>query len=466
MLSAVLRAAAFTAFVLSTRSRRRCAPPRRCSRPGAAAVRSLNFFAAPALVAYAADAGDVRRARCGSRNHALPLAVRSSGHSYSGASTRKGALIVDVSRIAHAEAAQSGGGPALRCGAGASTGAVLEAADAAGLVVVAGSSLSVSMAGFSLGGGFGMISRSLGLGADNVLEITAVLANGSLVVADKHHHRRLFDVMRAAGGGTFAVAVEFVIRAHPQLPVYRSLLYQHTPDFAPDFMRAVLHNASFWEPAGGAGPRPAKPGAPDCLSCTHLFLGGEQPGGTGLGLYAGASHAAADAALAPLLALAASHPDAFSLADHANHSNYLPFARYLSSLDPNELPARNFLTSIAVPAAHLGAALTRDAAAVVSSLAESALSVRTLGYECALGGAASLPRSGAAVPAGIRAAACLLVPLSSWASPALDAAEEAWVAAAAAALGAHGGAAYVNEFSSVAAVGEHPRRRLYGDRYG
>lgn len=100
--------------------------------------------------------------------------------------------------------------------------------DAVDRVVLGGSSHTVSPGGYTLGGGHSPISRSLGLGVDNVLEFTMVDVDGNLVVstADKTEITYengtmysssdvdLFWALRGGGGGTFGVVTEFVLKMH------------------------------------------------------------------------------------------------------------------------------------------------------------------------------------------------------------------------------------------------------------
>ncbi len=65
------------------------------------------------------------------------------------------------------------------------------------------------------GGGHGPASRNYGLGADQVLEATVVLANGSIVTANRCQHPDLFFAIRGGGGGTYGVVVETKIKAYP-----------------------------------------------------------------------------------------------------------------------------------------------------------------------------------------------------------------------------------------------------------
>ena len=78
-----------------------------------------------------------------------------------------------------------------------------------------GSCGSVGVAGLTLGGGFGLLSRKLGVAADNLLRVEIVTADGEIVAADDTLHPDLFSASRGGGGGTFGIATSFTFRAHP-----------------------------------------------------------------------------------------------------------------------------------------------------------------------------------------------------------------------------------------------------------
>jgi FAD/FMN-containing dehydrogenase len=69
------------------------------------------------------------------------------------------------------------------------------------------------------GGGHGPASRDFGLGADQVLDMRVVLANGSVVTANRCTHTDLFYALRGGGGGTYGVVLSATVKAHPMVNV-------------------------------------------------------------------------------------------------------------------------------------------------------------------------------------------------------------------------------------------------------
>lgn len=165
----------------------------------------------PAAVAYVRHADDIRTALTHAREHAVPLAVRSGGHSYAGWSSGDGRLIVDVSAMTDVRVE----GDTAVVGAGARLIDVYRALTARGLTVPGGSCPTVGIAGLTLGGGHGVISRSYGLTCDSLTEVTLVTADGRRLTASASEHPDLFWALRGAGNAQFGVVTEFRFRTHP-----------------------------------------------------------------------------------------------------------------------------------------------------------------------------------------------------------------------------------------------------------
>ena len=80
-----------------------------------------------------------------------------------------------------------------------------------GLVLPGGSCPTVAAAGFTLGGGFGLLSRQLGLMIDSLLAAEIVLASGEVILCNQTHHQDLFWALRGAGGGNFGIGFQRAI---------------------------------------------------------------------------------------------------------------------------------------------------------------------------------------------------------------------------------------------------------------
>jgi FAD/FMN-containing dehydrogenase len=186
----------------------------------------------PALIARCADTADVVRAVTFARERELLLAVRGGGHSFPGYSTCDGGLVIDLSRMrsvvvnADTRTARVGGG---------AWGADLDGATQRhALATTLGQISNTGVAGLTLGGGFGWLSRRFGLACDNLISVELVTADGKVRRVGEHDEPDLFWAIRG-GGGNFGVATSFEYRLHPLDP---TVLAGHV-----DFPTAQLKDA-------------------------------------------------------------------------------------------------------------------------------------------------------------------------------------------------------------------------------
>ena len=171
----------------------------------------------PALIARCTDAADVIAAVTFAREKGVALAVRSGGHNAAGLGVWDDALVVDLSplRYVRVDPRKS----EVRVGGGCTWGDVDHATHAFGLAVPAGFISTTGVAGLTLGGGLGYLTRKYGLSVDNLLSADVVLANGGFVTASETENPDLFWALRG-GGGNFGVVTSFLFRAHPVHTVY------------------------------------------------------------------------------------------------------------------------------------------------------------------------------------------------------------------------------------------------------
>jgi FAD/FMN-containing dehydrogenase len=172
----------------------------------------INLDRYPLAIVQAANAQDVAAAVNFARSGALPLAVRSGGHSLAHLSVIDGALVVDLSTMKRVEI-----DPEARIGrvqAGATSGDLAGPANALGLALTTGDTHSVGMGGLVTGGGIGFMVRKYGLAIDNLLEAQVVTASGEIVTASETEHADLFWAIRG-GGGNVGIVTEFTFRLAP-----------------------------------------------------------------------------------------------------------------------------------------------------------------------------------------------------------------------------------------------------------
>ena len=132
-----------------------------------------------------------------------------------------------------------------KVGGGCTTGAVDRACQAHGLATVTGRVSTTGIAGFTLGGGSGMLERRFGFAVDNLLAVELVTADGELITADHQTHSDLFWALRG-GGGNFGVVMSLTFRLHPIEPVVTGGLILHHANRGVDVLhhlRSVMETA-------------------------------------------------------------------------------------------------------------------------------------------------------------------------------------------------------------------------------
>jgi len=202
----------------------------------------------PAAIARCLIEADVQEAVRFAAEHRMLLSVRGGGHHIAGNAVADGALTIDLSsmRSVTVDAAAR----VARVGAGALLKDFDAAAQAHGLATPLGINSTTGVAGLTLGGGFGWLTRRYGMTIDNLRTARVVLADGSIRVASKQVEPDLFWALRG-GGGNFGVVTSFEFDLHPVGPeVYAGFVVYPTAQ-----ARTVLRA---W--------RDFNAGAPDALS--------------------------------------------------------------------------------------------------------------------------------------------------------------------------------------------------------
>jgi FAD/FMN-containing dehydrogenase len=176
----------------------------------------------PRLIARCVDAADVISAVKFGRDRGLLVAIRGGGHSGPGLGSCDDGLVIDLSLMKGVRVNPTN--QTVRVDAGCTSGDVDHATHAFGLAVPFGIVSTTGVAGLTLGGGTGYLTRKYGLTIDNLLEADIVLADGRLVTASKSEHPDLFWSLRG-GGGNFGVVTSFLFQAHPVDTVYAGPIF-------------------------------------------------------------------------------------------------------------------------------------------------------------------------------------------------------------------------------------------------
>lgn len=233
----------------------------------------------PALIARCHQPEDVAHAVRFARERDLLVTVRGAGHNIAGNAVADGALMIDLSPMK--DVVVDTGARTARAAGGATLGDLDRATQAHGLATPVGINSTTGIAGLTLGGGWGWLSRVHGATADNLRGADVVTADGGTVRASDEENPDLFWGLRG-GGGNFGVVAAFDFDLHPVGPEVLSGLVVHPYEAAPEVLRMfrdvaaeLPREASVWAVLRKAPPLPFLPdevhGSPVViLACFHL----------------------------------------------------------------------------------------------------------------------------------------------------------------------------------------------------
>ena len=217
----------------------------------------------PALVARCAGVADIRQAVTFAQTNRLLTAVKGGGHNIAGNAVCEGGLLIDLSTmrtvtidpvaaVAHVEP-------------GATLGDFDHECQAFGLATPVGINSTTGIAGLTLGGGFGWLSRKFGMTVDNLLAADVITADGRLVRANEKEHADLFWAIRG-GSGNFGVVSRFEFKLHPVGPeVLSGMIVYSIKEAAQalkqfrDYVKKLGEDTNVWTVLRKAPPLPFLP---------------------------------------------------------------------------------------------------------------------------------------------------------------------------------------------------------------
>jgi FAD/FMN-containing dehydrogenase len=166
----------------------------------------------PRLVARCRNVADVISAVNFARDHRLPPAIRGGGHNVAGFGVCDDGIVIDMSLMKGIRVDPDL--QTVRAEAGCTWGDLDHATHVFGLAAPGGIVSTTGIAGLTLGGGVGHLTRKCGLSCDNLLSVDVVTADGRFLVASDTKNPDLFWAIRG-GGGNFGVITSFEYRLHP-----------------------------------------------------------------------------------------------------------------------------------------------------------------------------------------------------------------------------------------------------------
>ena len=283
----------------------------------------------PLAIVRAATPDDVVAAVNFARDHGLELAVKGGGHNIAGHAVTDGGVMLDLSSmksIAIDPVART-----AHVAPGVTLGELDQASQLHGLAVPIGINSTTGIAGLTLGGGFGWLSRKLGLTIDSLIAADVVTADGRRRRASEQDDAELFWALRG-GGGNLGVVTSFEFRLHPVGPEVFAGLIVHPLASAPALLREYREivarapeELTVWSVLRQAPPLPFIPSewhGREVMVLAFCYAGGIEQAG---------------AAIAPLRALGR---------PIAEHAGPMPLVGWQTAFDPLLTPgARNYWKS-------------------------------------------------------------------------------------------------------------------------
>lgn len=283
----------------------------------------------PKVIVRCAEAGDVPPALEFARRHQLDISVRGAGHNIAGNAVCEGGIMIDMSTMTGVQV------DAVNHIALVEPGARLSDVDLAtqqhGLATPLGINSTTGVAGLTLGGGFGWLTRQYGMTVDNLLAVELVTADGKMLRASEQENSDLFWAVRGAGGN-FGIITRFEYRLHKVGPAITAGLLVFPMAQATrvlqqyrDYMNRAPERLNVWVVMRKAPPLPFLPESVHGQEVVVLAV-----------FYAGPL-AEAEPLIAPLRDFGTAHGE---------HIGEQPYVQWQQAFDPLLTPgARNYWKS-------------------------------------------------------------------------------------------------------------------------
>lgn len=168
----------------------------------------------PEAIVFCRNAADVVNAVRWARRTGTAFRARSGRHNLEGWSAVDGGLVIDVSRMKSVDVDESN--QTATIGTGLVQQEVVAALGERGYVLPTGSEGGVGLGGVVLGGGFGLLTRRMGLACDKLVAAEIVVADGDdsakILHIDGNEHADLLWACRGGGGNNFGIATSYTVK--------------------------------------------------------------------------------------------------------------------------------------------------------------------------------------------------------------------------------------------------------------
>lgn len=169
----------------------------------------------PAIIVQCAEASDVPHAISFARENALEITIRGAGHNIAGNALCDNGVMIDFSNMKNVRVDSEKRRAYVE--PGATLGDFDMAVQSHGLAMPVGINSTTGIAGLTLGGGFGWLTRKYGMTVDNLVSADVVTADGKKLRASENENADLFWAIRG-GGGNFGVVTQFEFKLYPVGP--------------------------------------------------------------------------------------------------------------------------------------------------------------------------------------------------------------------------------------------------------
>ncbi|HUN36097.1 MAG TPA: FAD-binding oxidoreductase [Trebonia sp.] len=196
------------------------------------------FIHYPLVIVFAQNTQDVVNALTWARQNNVALRVRSGRHSLEGWSNVDNGIVIDVSELKSITVDSTAGTATV--GAGLNQLEAVTALGQKGLAVPTGTEGTVGLSGATLGGGFGLLTRYLGMACDKLSAVEIVVASGAdgarAITVDMRNHPDLLWALRGAGNGNFGIVTSLTYEVAPLTTVvYVTASWDGLGDLQPIF---------------------------------------------------------------------------------------------------------------------------------------------------------------------------------------------------------------------------------------
>ena len=176
----------------------------------------------PGVIVRCTDVADVMASVQFAREQGKDLSIRGGSHSVPGFGTNDDGVVIDLAPMKSVRVDPHA--RTVRAEGGCTWGGFNHATYAFGMATTGGIIASTGIAGLTLGGGIGYLTRAFGLSCDNLISADVVTADGRFLVASKRQNEDLFWALQG-GGGNFGVVTSFEYQLHPVKDIVAGLFF-------------------------------------------------------------------------------------------------------------------------------------------------------------------------------------------------------------------------------------------------